>query len=117
MESESVCEYDGSNAKGDSLSCPTVESRYFFTRFKTLKYLSPVACRGWHCKQNFQNAIDIWKTIFFYKFQCLTTMAWVYLVCGIKIPPCFSYVYLNGKLFMSLQICPISIINLNSINK
>ena len=36
-------EYDSSNAKADRLSCPIVESKYVFTRFKTLKDLSAVA--------------------------------------------------------------------------
>ena len=43
MEAECVCEYDNSNAKADSLSCLIVESKYVFTRFKTLKDLSAVA--------------------------------------------------------------------------
>jgi uncharacterized membrane protein YdbT with pleckstrin-like domain len=42
METECVCEYDDSNDKGDSLSCPIVERKYVFTRFKTLKDLSSV---------------------------------------------------------------------------
>ena len=46
MEAECVCEYDDSNDKGDSLSCPIVESKYVFTRFKTLKDLSSVAVEG-----------------------------------------------------------------------
>ena len=46
METECVCEYDDSNDKGDSLSCPIVESKYVFTRFKTLKDLSSVAVEG-----------------------------------------------------------------------
>ena len=46
METECVCEYDDSNDKGDSLSCPIVESKYVFTRFKTLKDRSVVAVEG-----------------------------------------------------------------------
>jgi len=61
METECVCEYDDSNAKGDSMSCPIVESKYVFTRFKTLKDLSSVAVEG---KQNVQHTINIRKTSF-----------------------------------------------------
>jgi hypothetical protein len=43
MEAECVFEYDNSSAKSDSLSCLIVESKYFFTRLKTLKDLSAVA--------------------------------------------------------------------------
>jgi hypothetical protein len=39
-------EYDSSNAKADRLSCPIVESKYVFTRFKTLEDLSAVAVEG-----------------------------------------------------------------------
>ena len=43
MEAECVCEYDSSNVKAYSLSCPIVDSNlYVFKRFKALKDLSVV---------------------------------------------------------------------------
>jgi hypothetical protein len=64
-------------------------------------------CGEWHCKQNFQNTRDIWIRVFVYKFQYLIQIARVYLVCGVCLPPCIPSFYFYGKLFMSLQICPI----------
>jgi hypothetical protein len=61
METECVCEYDDSNDKGDSLSCPIVERKYVFTRFKTLKDLSSVAVEGSIVSKMF----NIRKTSFF----------------------------------------------------
>jgi hypothetical protein len=54
MEAEGICEYDSSNAKADRLSCPIVESKYVFTRFKTLKDLSAVAVEGGNVSKIFK---------------------------------------------------------------
>ena len=53
MEAECVCVYASSNAKADSLSCPIVESRYVFTRFKKAERPFDCCCVGWHCKETY----------------------------------------------------------------
>ena len=62
MEAECVCVYASSNAKADSLSCPIMESRYVFTRFKKAERSFGCCC---------QNTIDIRIQVFVCKYQCL----------------------------------------------
>ena len=69
-----VSVYASSNAKADSLSCPIVESRYVFTRFRKAEGSFGCCC---------QNTIDIRIQVFVCKYQCLTKIAWVNLVCGV----------------------------------
>jgi hypothetical protein len=76
MEAECVCVYASSNAKADSLSCPIVESRYVFTRFK--KAERPFDCCWWRVALQVKISIGIRMQVFVYKFQCLTQIAWVY---------------------------------------
>jgi hypothetical protein len=51
--------------------------------FQNIERFFGCCCRGWDCKQNFQNTMAIRIQVFVYWFQCLTKMTLFYLVCGI----------------------------------
>jgi hypothetical protein len=109
-----------SNSNDDSHSCPIVAPKYVTCLYafqNTEKYFL-CCCRRWHCpgKQNFQNTIDIRIQVFVYKFQYLTKMAFgLTWFVGYNSHLAFHYFYFKSKLFMGLQICPISIRNMQFI--
>jgi hypothetical protein len=107
-----------SNSNGDSHSCPIVAPKYVICLYafqNTEKYFL-CCCTRWHCKQNFQNTIDIRIQVFVCKFQYLTKMAFgLTWFVGYNSYLAFHYFYLKSELFLGLQICPISIINMQFI--
>jgi hypothetical protein len=72
-----------SNVKANSFICHIVARKYGFICFKTLKDLSFFAVEGVIVRKKNSKYNKDADTIFVYKLQCLTKMAWSYLACGI----------------------------------